>query len=49
MVDSQKICYNVPLKITEVYVKENDEVKAGDVLFEVDSKRILYKYTKERT
>ena len=25
MVDSQKICYNVPLKITEVYVKENDE------------------------
>lgn len=38
MVDSQKICYNVPLKITEVYVKENDEVKAGDVLFEVDSK-----------
>lgn len=36
--DSQEICYNVPLKITEVYVKENDEVKAGDVLFEVDSK-----------
>lgn len=38
MVDSQKICYNVPLKITKVYVKENDEVKSGDVLFEVDSK-----------
>lgn len=38
MVDSQKICYNVPLKITEVFVKENDEVKAGDALFKVDSK-----------
>lgn len=38
MVDSHKICYNVPLKITEVYVKENDEVKSGDALFKVDSK-----------
>ena len=49
MVDSQKICYNVPLKITKVYVKENDEVKSGDVLFEVDSKEFSINIQKERT
>ena len=36
--NTQEISYNSSLKILSVNVKENDYVKKGDVLFEVDTK-----------
>ena len=39
MVDSQKICYNVPLKITEVFVKENhSSILCGSISISLNNK-----------